>query len=154
MLLNHEQFITVVQYSPLVSIDLVVQNSLGQVLLGFRSNRPAQNCWFVPGGRVCKDERLAQAFRRITRGELGVELEIDSARFLGVYEHLYPDNFLEREGISTHYIVLAHRLELDIDLAALPPDQHRDFRWFSVPELLASDLVHANTQAYFRPEAG
>ena len=60
---------------PLISIDLLVQNEHGEYLLGLRNNRPAQGYWFVPGGRVLKNETLDGAFKRLTFEELGIELK-------------------------------------------------------------------------------
>lgn len=87
--LDAETFQTVVASTPLISIDLLVENEQGEYLLGMRNNRPAQGYWFVPGGRVQKNETLDEAFKRLTRMELGVELERTDARFKGVYEHFY-----------------------------------------------------------------
>ncbi|WP_263079915.1 GDP-mannose mannosyl hydrolase [Endozoicomonas sp. Mp262] len=147
-MLELETFKTVVASTPLVSIDLIVRNSQGQVLLGLRNNRPAQGFWFVPGGRICKDETIASAFSRLTEGELGVKVALDQALFLGPYQHFYSDNF-SGEDFSTHYVVLGYELALDIDLSSLPADQHQDYRWFTVEELLASDQVHQHTKDYF-----
>ena len=60
-MLSLDTFKTVIKSSPLVSIDLIVRNEQGQVLLGKRTNRPAQGFWFVVGGRVLKDESLEHA---------------------------------------------------------------------------------------------
>ncbi len=49
MFLSREDFATVVRSTPLVSIDLLVENRRGEYLLGRRNNRPAQGFWFVPG---------------------------------------------------------------------------------------------------------
>lgn len=149
MLLSPNVLIEVIKYTPLVSIDLIVRDPQGRVLVGWRTNRPAQYCWFVPGGRICKDERMAAAFQRITENELGASFELNQARFLGVYEHLYDDNFAGQEGFGTHYIVLAYELQLDAPLPPLPADQHEAFRWFSEEELLQTEAVHPNTRAYF-----
>ena len=143
-----EMFKTVVASTPLVSIDLVIRNSQGQVLLGLRTNRPAQGFWFVPGGRIRKDESMTAAFSRLTEGELGVKTALDTARFLGPYQHFYTDNF-SGDDFSTHYVVLGYELALDLDIPSLPDDQHQDYRWFSVEELLASDQVHQHTKDYF-----
>ncbi|WP_259346526.1 NUDIX domain-containing protein [Vibrio rotiferianus] len=51
--------------TPLVSIDLVIENAQGQTLLWLHNNRPAQGFWFVPGGRVLKGESLKDAFLRL-----------------------------------------------------------------------------------------
>jgi colanic acid biosynthesis protein WcaH len=142
-------FRDVVRHAPLISIDLVVQDAQGRVLLGLRTNRPARGTWFVPGGRIHKGETLEQAFRRISQAELGVALERGGARFLGVYEHFYPDNAFG-EDFGTHYVVLGYALTVDA-LPALPREQHQEYRWWPVEELLAAKGVHPNTQAYFRP---
>ncbi|WP_040890389.1 GDP-mannose mannosyl hydrolase [Vibrio ezurae] len=141
-------FKTVVAATPLISMDLVVRNASGDVLLGERTNRPAQGYWFVPGGRILKDETFDAAFKRLTHAELGVELMLSDARFLGPYEHHYTDNFSEDE-FSTHYVVLGYEVILDVAIEALPRDQHQAYQWWSVEALLKSDKVHQNTKDYF-----
>ena len=150
MRLGREEFLEVVERTPLVSIDLIVRRSDGRVLLGRRTNEPAKGCWFVPGGRIHKNERLADAFRRICEAELGKSFEITSGRFLGVFEHLYPANFAEKPGTGTHYIVLAYELHADDLPETLPGDQHGEFDWFDVQRILKTDAVHQNTRAYFQ----
>lgn len=147
-LLDRETFRQIVAGTPLISIDLIVCNEAGQVLLGQRINRPAQGYWFVPGGRVRKDERLAAAFERLTEGELGIRLPITSADFLGPFEHFYPDNFSGTD-FSTHYVVLGYELISGTSLDTLPEEQHSHYQWFTVQELLASEQVHPHTKLYF-----
>ncbi|MCW8840450.1 MAG: GDP-mannose mannosyl hydrolase [Gammaproteobacteria bacterium] len=142
-------FSAVVANTPLVSIDLVVRNPSGEVLLGLRTNRPAQGTWFVPGGRIRKDEAIRDAFMRLTEVELGRAIPQAEWQFLGVYEHFYPDNF-SGDGFSTHYVVLGYEIRLDIDVASLPKEQHSDYRWWGVDEMLASDEVHLHSKWYLR----
>ena len=66
------EFLDVVRLTPLISIDLIVVDDHARVLLGRRVNRPALGAWFVPGGRIHKDESLGGAFSRIVREELGL----------------------------------------------------------------------------------
>lgn len=151
MWLNAETFRTVVASTPLVSIDLVVQNAAGEILLGQRLNRPAQGFWFVPGGRIQKNESLDDAFRRLTLGELGRAFERSEARLLDVYEHFYEDSVFGEAGANpdTHYVVLGYHLRLPIDLPLAPPvEQHDRYRWWSVAEMQASAEVHDNSRAY------
>jgi colanic acid biosynthesis protein WcaH len=58
--LSRSSFIDVVKRTPLVSIDIIVENRRNQVLLGLRKNEPAKGFWFVPGGRILKNERIAK----------------------------------------------------------------------------------------------
>ncbi|WP_154124395.1 GDP-mannose mannosyl hydrolase [Grimontia hollisae] len=146
--LDIDTFKTVVASTPLVSIDLIVRNSINQVLLGLRSNRPAQGYWFVPGGRICKDEKFDEVFLRLTRVELGKPIHIENAKFIGPYQHLYDDNF-SGEKFSTHYVVLGYELSTELSLSELPQDQHNKYKWWSIDDLLDSKKVHRNTKAYF-----
>ncbi|KNC09860.1 GDP-mannose mannosyl hydrolase [Klebsiella sp. RIT-PI-d] len=151
MFLSAEDFATVVRTTPLVSLDLIVENERGEFLLGQRTNRPAQGCWFVPGGRVQKDETLAQAFSRLTEAELGISLPMTAGEFYGVWQHFYDDNF-SGTGFSTHYIVLGFRLRVETCTLRLPTEQHNAYRWLTADALLASENVHDNSRAYFLAE--
>lgn len=142
------RFRSVLDATPLVSIDLVVVRS-GMVLLGKRLNRPAQGFWFVPGGRVFKGERLQNAFRRLTLNELGVELLYESGRSLGIYEHFYNDSIFG-EYPSTHYLAIGSLVHLEKPLVNLPKEQHESYRWWSIDEALASLKVHSYTKDYIK----
>jgi len=149
-MLDDESFLNVINATPLISIDLVIRNRSGEVLLGQRLNRPAKGFWFVPGGRIRKDELLSQAFERLCQQELGLKLVLRQARLLGAYEHLYPDNFAGREGISTHYVVLAYEIRLEDEVPSVSlNDQHVSQAWWPVESIRQSDEVHANTRDYF-----
>lgn len=142
------EYLEVIARAPLVSIDLIVRNVEGRVLVGLRRNEPAAGTWFVPGGTIRKNEALDAAFARISHAELGFACARRDARFVGVFEHFYPNNFLRVPGIGTHYVVLAHALETT-RLDPLPPEQHSDYRWMSELELREHPQVHAYTRAYF-----
>ena len=148
--MNDQEFLHIVEATPLVSIDLILRNEHGEVLLGRRTNKPAQGMWFVPGGRIRKNERVNEALRRITLREVGVE--ISQAKLLGVFDHLYPDNFLGAPDVSTHYVVLGMAAPWPAGLSITADDQHDEFKWWCEAEILASAEVHENTKAYFRSE--
>ena len=147
--IKSDKFLKIVDLAPLVSIDLIIRNDTGQILLGYRSNNPAKGCWFVPGGIVKKNESLARAFGRISKKEIGINLNRDASNFLGVFEHFYPDNFLEWDNINTHYIVLAHEIRVADGVRILRDDQHSEIKWWSVSGLLGDPAVHENTKVYF-----
>lgn len=152
--MNEKDFLKIVDATPLVSIDLVVRNTTGEILLGKRVNRPAKGYWFVPGGRIRKNERLSEAMQRIAEAELGISIKLSEAELLGVYEHIYDDNFFEEEGINTHYVVLGYAYELDDSIEVTLDQQHSEAIWWSVDDLLNSAEVHDNTKAYFTDKSG
>lgn len=145
-----DTFLRVVDATPLVAIDLIISNGDGAYLLGHRANRPAQGFWFVPGGRIRKNERLDDAFNRIAHDELGCSgLERADAELVGIYDHLYEDNFGGEPGISTHYVVMGYKLRGKFDLVSLPNAQHTAYRWATVDEIVTDQTVHSNTRTYF-----
>ena len=151
--LDSSLFTSIVANTPLISIDLLIRNSQGEVLMGKRINRPAQGKWFVPGGRILKDESIPVAFSRLVYDEIGLSTAINEGRFLGVYEHFYPDNFSGNK-FSTHYIVLGYQLSIDLSLELLPKEQHDIYRWWGIDELLKSDEVHLHSKWYLDPAEG
>lgn len=150
-MLSELDFLDVVRLTPLISIDLIVTDGNRRVLVGQRRNRPAKGTWFVPGGRIKKDESLDSAFTRIVNDELGVaSVERSASRFFGVFEHKYGDNFSGAPGISTHYVVLAYAMTLGGTVPIGRFDQHSDYAWILPTDLLRREDVHENTKAYFR----
>ena len=146
--LPQDVWLQIVANAPLVSIDLIVRDRQGRVLLGLRKNEPARGSWFTPGGAIRKNESLDAAYARIAEAELGLPLRRSDARFLGVHEHRYDSNFAGAAGIGTHYVVLAHETTAP-SLAGLPQSQHQDWRWMSVPDLRAAPDVHDYVKQYF-----
>ncbi len=137
-------FRAIITNIPLVSLDIVPRRD-GAVLLGKRRNKPAQGYWFTLGGRILKNEPIADAARRIAREEIGLELE-SQPKFVGVFEHFYDDAIYE--GVSTHYINLVFEADAD-RLSILPLDQHEEYRWFEVAELLEDVSVHPYIKEIF-----
>ncbi len=148
-MLSNQDFLFIVDNTPLVSIDLMVRSSSGELLLGYRINEPAQNTWFVPGGRIFKNETLAQAFARITSTELGLEIPFASATLRGGFTHIYDTNFMQDPGVGTHYVVLAYEFHLEAELSSIPTAQHSQYQWWSAAQAKESKQVHENTLAYF-----
>lgn len=132
---------TVVRNVPIVSVDLVVLDD-GGVLLGRRENDPARGEWFVPGGRVRKDETLADAVHRIAADELGVDVTVE--RRLGAYEHFWEES--EFEDVPTKHYLANGFVVRPTDGALTPDDQHAELRTFEPP---FPDL-HPYVEAYLR----
>ncbi|MFT6904700.1 MAG: colanic acid biosynthesis protein WcaH [Oleiphilaceae bacterium] len=144
-----EVFKTVIKSTPLVSIDFIVRNNDGDILFGKRTNRPVKGHWFVPGGRVLKDESFEHAFKRLIKAELG--LTKVQSKFKGIYQHFYDDNFSENE-FTTHYIVLAYEIDFNGELSSLPVEQHSDYQWLTESELLVNESVHTHSKWYFQED--
>lgn len=151
MILDKDKLTQVVKNTPLVSIDIIVRDGNNRYLLGNRINEPAKGYWFVPGGRISKNETLADAFKNISERELGMRLEIADANFLGVHEHMYDQNFAEEKGFGTHYVVLAFEVFVkNLNTNTLPSIQHREWKLVTLEALRECAGVHENTKKNLR----
>ncbi|TKX62978.1 NUDIX domain-containing protein [Halorubrum sp. ASP1] len=113
----NEEWETIVDNVPIVSVDLVVECPEG-IVLGKRSNKPAKGKWFVPGGRVRKGESLEDAVHRVSMEELGVNVEI--CEKLGAFDHFYETSEV---GGEKHYV--AHGFRVWTENSVFEPDsQH------------------------------
>jgi len=144
-MLDDITFKTIIDSAPLISIDILLKKD-GKVLLGKRINKPAQGYFFSMGGRVNKNEAIANAMARIAKNELNIELKY-IPKFIGVFEHFYDDSIYK--DVSTHYVNLAYEYEVK-EVLNLPTEQHDEYRWFTIDELLQSTQVHKYTKDYFR----
>lgn len=163
--LSEHAFVQAVSALPLVSVDWVLVNPAGELLLGLRRNAPARDWWFTPGGRVRKNEAVGACLERVALGELGLPFDRLKANgeglsaggeglgavgmLMGVWDHFYEDSAYSSE-VSTHYVNLPHlwRLEQTLDLAALPTDQHSSWRWQSAKDAAVADDVHPYVRVY------
>jgi len=147
---EREHLVELVRGLPLVSVDLVLVRGGTEILLGLRTNRPAQGSWFVPGGRILKDEPRADALKRVAARELGIaNIAGLKPQLLGVFEHFYPDCFAGDIGVSTHYVVIAHRIDVPLGFEVPGCDnQHAELRWWPIAEAAANTDVHRYTRDY------
>jgi len=143
-MLDDQTFKTVIRSTPLISIDLLVKKD-NKILLGKRINKPAQGYLFSTGGRVYKNETIDDAMMRIAKDELNIELKL-MPRFIGVFEHFYDDSIYQ--DVSTHYVDLAYEIEIQETLN-LPTEQHNEYQWLTINELLESKQVHKYVKDYF-----
>ena len=147
--ISKNKFLQLIKFGPLAAIDILIINRNKDVLLGNRTNDPAINSWFVPGGCIRKNESFKEAFGRITFNELGIKCDFTLAKFLGIYEHFYQNNF-DNKKFGTHYIVLAYKFNLKFALEKLPYEQHNKYKWFSIKSILTNKKVHLNTKKYIK----
>ena len=144
-MLDDQTFETVISSTPLISIDLLVKKD-NKILLGQRINKPAQGYLFSIGGRVYKNETIDSAMMRIAKDELNFSLKL-TPRFIGVFEHFYDDSIYQ--DVSTHYVNLAYEVEIEETLN-LPNEQHNEYQWLTIDELLESKQVHKYVKDYFK----
>lgn len=80
---------------PVVSVGGVARDGEGRLLVVRRANPPAAGLWTLPGGKVRRGERLADAVRREFREETGLDVGVGD--LVGVAEAI---------GEDSHYVIL------------------------------------------------
>ena len=150
MKLNNKEFKNVIDKTTLFAFDFIVSYKK-KILLLKRKNSPAKNYWFVPGGRVYKNEKMNFAIKRILKNELNVSKKnIHSFKKGSLYEHIYKkDNLFEDQDLDTHYIVQTIIIELK-NINNIKIDvQSSKFGFFLSSEIKKSKNIHQFVKSYF-----
>lgn len=145
-MLSREKYYSIIKTTTLTSVDLIPYYD-GKILLGFRKNKPAQGTWFTPGCRTGKGETQKMAVERVAKTELGLDINFNDVTLLGVYDHIYNDNFKD-ELFGTHYVDIAYFWPLK-ELPNIKLDeQHDDMIWLSLKKLMQNRYVHPYVKLY------
>lgn len=146
-MLDTQTFKTIIENTPLVSIDLCLVCD-GQVLLGKRANEPLKGEWFTPGGRIYKNETWQRALLRIITTELGLsDISVEEFVLMGVWDHFYSNSAVDQE-VSTHYVNLPHYASISVKPSIKLDKQHDDLKWFGLEEVLNSECFHEYLRSY------
>lgn len=152
--LSQADFEMAVTALPLVSVDWVLTDPAGDLLVGRRLNAPARGTWFTPGGRIRKGEALRSTLQRVAREELGANISLTEALMqravlIGAWDHFYPDSAFS-PTVPTHYVNLPFAAALsdaEVGSLRLPEgEQHAHWRWIALAR--AAQEVHAHVQPY------
>ena len=145
-----EKYYQIIEMTTLTSVDLGIINN-NKILLGLRNNEPAKGYLFTPGCRTFKYEKLDNAIKRVAKKELNLDIEPSRAKHIGVYDHIYSNNFKDNK-FGTHYVNVAYRLDLlasELDLIK-PDEQHEVFQWYKLENALEDEKVHSYVKNFIR----
>ena len=151
MLLNKKSFLNIIDKTPLCSIDILIKLK-NKYLFGLRKNRPAKNYYFVPGGRIFKNENYKLTIKRILKDELGLYIKDIKYKIIGIYNHIYKDNFFNVRKINTHYFVCAIKIQFNNELMISPDNQHKKFIFLTKTQAIKHNRVHKFTKIYLENE--
>tara|TARA_B100000989_G_C19514254_1_gene460764 strand:- start:539 stop:1021 length:483 start_codon:yes stop_codon:yes gene_type:complete len=146
--LDNQVWKTCVKNMPIFALDIVLFDKFKGILMGKRLNNPAKNMFFVPGGRIYKNETREKAFSRISKNEIGIEYDFKNSKYFGIYEHFYKTTKWE-DNLRTHYVVEARLIILNtlttntFDLS----NQHEEIKWVDLNENNL-DLIHKYSMEY------
>jgi len=96
---------------PTCCVDLVITNQRNEFLLLKRTESPAKGQWWLPGGRVHKNETLREAAFRKGREELGIEIILKD--FISVEETIFEEDNVHTINNVFHAEYSGQILKLD-----------------------------------------
>ena len=143
--LPDDVFLFLSRVTPLVNVDLLIQDDARRTLLTWRADEFYGPGWHVPGGIIRFQERAEERIRFVAHQELGAAVEFDAG----------PHRVLESIAVERrdrgHFISLLYRCRLT--QAPDPRLEHRDgvplpgqWRWHSScpGELIQEQRLYAD----------
>lgn len=100
--LPEELFLFVGRVTPLVNVDLLIQDERRRTLLTWRSDRSFGPGWHVPGGIIRYNERATDRILAVAKLELGAAVTFDVAPIM-VAESIRPGSRDRGHAVSLLY---------------------------------------------------
>ena len=145
--LPEDIFLFVSRMTPMVNVDLLIQNEAGETLLAWRDDEYAGKGWHVPGGIVRYKETFESRIQKVAQSELGSEVNWD------------PDikaihQVLVEHTNRGHFISMLYACELPHDYVInntdLTPASPGFLKWHSeCPDNMVA--VHDVYRSYIQP---
>ncbi|HCR81663.1 MAG: hypothetical protein UY13_C0002G0467 [Candidatus Pacebacteria bacterium GW2011_GWB1_47_8] len=104
-ILSHQEFLKTFINVPRVSVNLLIEDKQGKLLLTQRAITPGVGKWHYPGGFLLKGETIEACLKRLAKREFNYDLK-EAPEFVGVFENLAGDP-------RGHVIDLMYRLKLN-----------------------------------------
>ncbi len=111
---------------PLVCVDVVITDGKS-FLLAKRTNEPEKNKWWIPGGRLLKNELLKEAAGRLLKQETGLKGKIDE--LLGFDEIFHSPGYFP--GTTAHNVAFIFKANVSRNGKLKLDKQNSDAKWFS-----------------------
>lgn len=112
----------ILKVMPICCVDLVITYN-NKFLLVKRAKEPAKGQWWLPGGRIWKNEKIKKAALRKAREETGLDCEF--VKELGVNEGIFSEGPF---GFGVHTIGVVCLLEAKTDKVKMDSN-HTEYKW-------------------------
>ncbi len=125
-MIPEDRYKMILEEMPIVCIDCAIVNDSGEYLLVKRNNHPLKGEYWLPGGRLMKNEPLYDAVKRKMNQELGIDVEIE--RLLGFFETVFKKTSMNVAGgfHAVSFVFLLKPLQEKIVL----DNQSSSWKWF------------------------
>jgi colanic acid biosynthesis protein WcaH len=133
--IEDQLFTEIVGLLPIVTTDLVIFNeNKQQILLFKRTNKPAQNLYFTPGGRLFKNEDLLAGIIRQSKREIGLDLDPNKLTFGGVINEIWSDSEFANYNYHAVSIFWSYVISSQEIINLALDRQHSVYQWFNIDD--------------------
>ena len=123
----------IIDVLPILCVDGFIVDD-DKILLLKRNNYPAINEWWVPGGRVVKNELLCDSIIRKVKEETGLDVEILNQ--IGITETIFE---------TKHTVNVCFNLRVKSDNINITINsEHSEYKWFKMDIL----PININSELY------
>lgn len=116
-------YLQIIASVPIACVDVAIIHK-GSVLLVKRNDLPAKNEWWLPGGRVYKNEMMQFTAKRKALEEVGIECKVGPIIYTA--ETIFEDG---PKGVSIHSINSCFLLYPISEIIVNLDSHHSDYRW-------------------------
>lgn len=126
-LIPQELYNQILTHMPIVCVDVCIIKN-GKVFLAKRNNEPCKGEWYIPGGRVQKNEELIQTAKRKAKDETRLDCII-STKILNIETALYEIgiNNIPTHNVNICYLAVPMYSEQVVQLNS----ENCKYDWFS-----------------------
>tara|TARA_B100000925_G_scaffold291643_1_gene280522 strand:+ start:2998 stop:3447 length:450 start_codon:yes stop_codon:yes gene_type:complete len=126
MILDKDLYKKVMENMPVVCVDAVIMNELGEYLLVKRKNEPLKNKFWMVGGRLHKNELTNDAIKRKIKEEAGIENGV--IKYLGHFEEFFEKTEQKING-KFHSISFVYFVFVDSKSNIKIDKQSSEYKW-------------------------
>jgi len=131
------------QQRVVLTVDALITDAKGRILLMERGTRPFKGTWVLPGGMVDPGETVEQACIREVKEELGLNVRLE--RLIGIYSTPGRDPRGAFVSIAFHASITSGEI--------VPTEEAPAHRWLEPGESLEMGFDHVQIVADFRDRA-
>jgi colanic acid biosynthesis protein WcaH len=124
--INDTDYKIILENIPICCVDIFIFHN-DKILLIKRNIEPEKNKWWVPGGRIYKNETIENAIIRKAYEETGLNVKIN--KIMGVYETMFNTGIYEDLKTGTHTINICSLVEIVNNNLIRLDDTSSDYKW-------------------------
>jgi len=142
MFIEKNLYKQIVTYCPIPTVDIIFINEQHQILLCLRNNAPLKEVYYIPWGRIYKNETYYDALKRKSKEEVSLDIDVNKLRFVKVYDDIFDNSAFwevwEHCITLTFFYPLTRNEEKNIKIW---DTQHTEYKFFDIHEEGLHDMI-------------